>query len=183
MFWSSYAYCSPLLLYSRFKRSKILEACAQGKDDRKTIIGVMNAASGLERYDRGILAKYHPNVLDELSRDNIRQVMENDLFPRDTSGRAHKSTLYTSGECSHSASWAAIMLTYLSPRRISSSTTLLVLMTLPKWLHSYAWNVAQGLGWWYSNGSRGEKRKGGIIYVSMVQKEEEEDIVISSKRV
>eukprot|EP00970_Alexandrium_tamarense_P001641 scaffold193_cov203-Alexandrium_tamarense.AAC.21 len=64
----------------------------------------MNAASGLERYDRGILAKYQPNVLDELSRDNIRQVMENDLFPRDTSGRAHKSTQYTSGECSHSAS-------------------------------------------------------------------------------
>eukprot|EP01082_Thalassiosira_pseudonana_P009156 g8049.t1 g8049 contig27:71361-72354(-) len=78
-------------LYYRFKRSKILDACAAGNDDKANIEHLLKTTPGLEAHPHDI-SSMHKTSMYELCREIIKDDMKDDLLPRDTSKRSHTKT-------------------------------------------------------------------------------------------
>eukprot|EP00581_Thalassiosira_minuscula_P029471 CAMPEP_0183761282 /NCGR_PEP_ID=MMETSP0739-20130205/8334_1 /TAXON_ID=385413 /ORGANISM="Thalassiosira miniscula, Strain CCMP1093" /LENGTH=407 /DNA_ID=CAMNT_0025999399 /DNA_START=95 /DNA_END=1318 /DNA_ORIENTATION=- len=78
-------------LFYRFKRQKALEAIASGTADKEAISNLLMAAPGMEHYPSNATKMASLHQLNDLRRQNIRKDLENNLLPRDTRTRAHRT--------------------------------------------------------------------------------------------
>mmetsp|Transcript_12112 Transcript_12112/g.20986 ORF Transcript_12112/g.20986 Transcript_12112/m.20986 type:complete len:458 (-) Transcript_12112:385-1758(-) len=79
-------------LFYRYKRQKILEAIANGKADKEHIAGLVEATPGLENDPRATEEGYctQPEI-QGLRRGKIRIDLKDNLLPRDTRARTHRT--------------------------------------------------------------------------------------------
>ncbi|KAL7537834.1 hypothetical protein ACHAXR_008107 [Thalassiosira sp. AJA248-18] len=76
-------------LFYRFKRQQVLDAVSDNAD-KDSICRLVDAAPGLE-HTPAATEGVPPEALYDLRRKNIRKELENNLMPRDTRQRAHRT--------------------------------------------------------------------------------------------
>ncbi|KAL9188133.1 hypothetical protein ACHAXT_006511 [Thalassiosira profunda] len=78
-------------LFYRYKRAKIREAKKRGDDSREAIVRTIKRLTGLEGHSWDAIVDMSRAEVNALCRAEIRSVLIENLTPRDTTRRSHKS--------------------------------------------------------------------------------------------
>lgn len=78
-------------LYYRFKRQKVLDALTTSKCDKESITRLVGAAPGLENSSSPNATGGGSQMMNDLRRRNIRNDLEDNLLPRETRDRPHRT--------------------------------------------------------------------------------------------
>eukprot|EP00581_Thalassiosira_minuscula_P017626 CAMPEP_0183717810 /NCGR_PEP_ID=MMETSP0737-20130205/11284_1 /TAXON_ID=385413 /ORGANISM="Thalassiosira miniscula, Strain CCMP1093" /LENGTH=404 /DNA_ID=CAMNT_0025947287 /DNA_START=240 /DNA_END=1454 /DNA_ORIENTATION=- len=79
-------------LFYRYKRQKVLQAIADGQYEKEDIAALVEAAPGLEGHPRATEEEYYSKSdVEDLRREKICKDLENNLLPRDTRDRTHRT--------------------------------------------------------------------------------------------